>query len=83
MISSTEFDDGLGVGVGGGSGGGAGGDDASQATTASDIFYSIRNSTLNNDDENTMRTENGVDDDEITLDLDTPDDMEDSIMGRE
>ncbi|OXA56243.1 Protein prune 2 [Folsomia candida] len=82
MISSTEFDDGLGVGVGGGSGGGAGGDDASQATTASDIFYSIRNSTLNNDDENTMRTENGVDDDEITLDLDTPDDMEDSIMGQ-
>ncbi len=68
MVSSAEFDDG----------------DVSQATNAtqSDVFYSIRNSTLRDDDDNTMRTENGIDDDEITLDIDTPDDMEDSIMGR-
>jgi len=60
-------------------------EDASQATdcTRSDVFHSFRNS----DDDATMRTEKSgsgsTDDDEVTLDIDTPDDMEDSIMGRE
>jgi hypothetical protein len=59
-------------------------EDASQSTdcTRSDVFHSIRNSA--DDDDATMKTEsNSTEEDEVTLDIDTPDDMEDSIMGRE
>lgn len=56
-------------------------DDSSAATdvTQSDVFHSIIN-TLRDDDA-TMKSD-GDEVDDITLDIDTPDDMEDSILER-
>lgn len=56
-------------------------DDNSAATdvTQSDVFHSIIN-TLRDDDA-TMKSD-GDEGDDITLDIDTPDDMEDSILER-
>ena len=56
-------------------------DDNSFATdaTQSDVFHSIINSVR--DEDRTIRSDDGSDE-EVTLDLDTPDDMEDSILER-
>lgn len=59
-------------------------DDNSCATdvTRSDVFHSIINSPL--EDDRTIRSDlEDVDDEDVTLDIDTPDDMEESILERE
>jgi len=56
-------------------------DDNSCATdvTRSDVFHSIINSPL--EDDKTIRSDlEDVDDEDVTLDIDTPDDMEESIL---
>jgi prune family protein 2 len=57
--------------------------DSSQATdqTQADVFYSIINSLSRNQDQKSGGHSDDTEED-VTLDIDTPDDMEDSILGK-
>lgn len=60
-------------------------DDSSQATdadvTQSEVFHSCLSKTITNQGIENERTIQSGSNEDVTLDLDTPDDMEDSILG--
>jgi len=60
-------------------------EDSSQATdadvTLSEVFHSCLSKTHQSQDDLTIRSGSASIEEDVTLDLDTPDDMADSILG--